>query len=48
LLAQALGEASVDAAIFFLVGDGEREDFLFAEIGKSFHIGLGVGLSHMT
>ncbi len=27
-LAQALGEAAVDAAVLVLVGDGEREDFL--------------------
>ena len=28
LLAQALGEAAVDAAVLFLVGDGEGQHFL--------------------
>ena len=37
LLAQALGEAAIDAAVLVLVGDGEREDFLFGEVGKAFH-----------
>ena len=37
LLAQALGEAAVDAAVLFLVGDGERQHFLLGQIGKSFH-----------
>ena len=35
LLAQPVREAAVDAAVFFLVGDGEREDFLFGEVGKA-------------
>ena len=41
-LAQSLGEAAIDAAVLVLVGDGEREDFLFGEIGKAFHGGLSV------
>ena len=40
LLAQSLGEAAVDAAVLVLVGDGEREDFLLGQIGKTFHNGL--------
>ena len=42
LLAQALGEAAIDAAVLVLVGDGEREDFLLGEVGKAFHNGLMV------
>mgnify|MGYP001602846469 CR=1 FL=1 len=37
LLAQAFGEAAVNAAVLFLIGDGKRQHFLFGEIGKSFH-----------
>ncbi len=37
LLAQALGEAAVDAAVLLLVGDGQRQNFLFGQVGKSFH-----------
>ena len=37
-----LGEAAIDAAVLFLVGDGEREDFLFGEIGKAFHGGPAI------
>ncbi len=37
LLAQAFGEAAVDAAVLLLVGDGEREDFLLGQVGKAFH-----------
>ena len=36
LLAQALGEAAIDAAVLFLVGDGERQDFLFGSSAKRF------------
>ncbi len=36
LLAQAFRKAAVDAAVFFLVGDGERQDFLFGQVGKVF------------
>src|SRR5262245_10985722 len=36
-LAQPFGKAAVDAAVLVLVGDGKREDFLFAELGKAFH-----------
>ncbi len=39
LLAQALGEAAIDAAVLVLVGDRERQDFLFGEIGETFHEG---------
>jgi hypothetical protein len=35
--AQALGESAVNSAVLFLVGDGERENFLFGQVGKSFH-----------
>ncbi len=42
MLAQALGEAAIDAAVLVLVGDGEREDFLLGEIGKAFHGGLAI------
>ena len=35
--AQPLGEAAIDAAVLFLVGDGEREDFLLGEVGEAFH-----------
>ena len=38
LLAQALGEAAINAAVLVLVGDGERQDFLLGQIGKSFHM----------
>ena len=38
-LAQPFGEAAIDAAVLVLVGDGEREDFLFGEVGKAFHGG---------
>ena len=37
LLAQALGEAAIDAAVLFFIGDGERQHFLFGQVGKSFH-----------
>ena len=37
LLAQTFGKTAIDAAILFLVGDGEGQNFLLAEIGKSFH-----------
>ncbi len=40
LLAQALGEAAIDAAVLLLVGDGERQDFLLGEIGETLHMGL--------
>ena len=36
-LAQPLGEATIDAAILVLVGDGQRENLLFGEFGKTFH-----------
>ena len=31
------GEAAIDAAVLVLVGDGESEDFLFGEVGETFH-----------
>ena len=37
LLAQALGKAAVDPAVLVLIGDRERQDFLFGEIGETFH-----------
>ena len=33
-----IGEAAVDAAVFVLGGDGERQDFLLGEIAESFHM----------
>ena len=42
LLAQAFGETAIDAAVLLLVGNGECQDFLLAEIGKTFHISLAV------
>jgi hypothetical protein len=38
LLAQAFGEAAVDAAVLLLVGNGERQHFLFGQVGKVFHV----------
>ena len=35
--AQPVGERAVDAVVLVLVGDGERQDFLLAQIGKAFH-----------
>ena len=41
LLAQAFGEAAIDAAVLFLIGDGQRQHFLLGQVGKLFHrIGL--------
>ena len=37
LLTQAFGKTAIDAAVFFLVGDGKREHFLLGEVGKAFH-----------
>jgi len=37
LLAQTFRKTAIDAAILFFVGDGESQNFLLAEIGKSFH-----------
>ena len=37
LLAQALGEAAVDAAVLLLVGDGERQHLLLGQVGKVLH-----------
>jgi hypothetical protein len=34
-LAQPLGKAAIDAAVLFLVGDGERQNFLLGELGKA-------------
>ncbi len=39
-LAQAFGEAAIDAAVLVLVGNGERQDFLLGKIGKALHNGL--------
>src|SRR6186997_2330434 len=36
LLAQTFRKTAIDAAILFLVGDCEGQNFLFAEIGKPF------------
>ena len=41
LRAQAFGKAAIDAAVLFLIGDGERQHFLFGQVGKSLHGGLG-------
>ncbi len=37
LLAQSLGKAAIDLAVFFFGGDRESKDLLFGEIGKSLH-----------
>ena len=37
LLAQTFRKTAIDTAILFFVGDGESQNFLFAEIGKPFH-----------
>ena len=37
LLAQTLGETAIDAAVFFLIGDRKRQNFLLGEVGKAFH-----------
>jgi hypothetical protein len=37
LAAKALGKAAINPAVFVLVGDRQREDFLFGEIGETFH-----------
>src|SRR5262245_49573140 len=37
LLAQTFRKTAIDAAILFFVGDGEGQNFLFAQIGKLFH-----------
>ena len=36
--AQPVGEGAIDAVVLVLVGDGEREDFLLAQIGKALHV----------
>ena len=38
--AQPVGETVVDARILLLVGDREGENFLFAQVGKTFHRGI--------
>ena len=43
LLAQPVGEPAIDAGILLLIGDGERENFLFAQVCKTFHRGIQVG-----
>src|SRR4051794_30636133 len=40
VLAQALGDVAVDAAVLLLVGNGERQDFLFGKVAKSLHVRL--------
>jgi hypothetical protein len=35
--AEALGEAAIDAAVLFLVGDGEGENLLLGQIGEALH-----------
>src|SRR6185312_17024432 len=42
--AQALGKSTVDAAILLLVGDGQRQHLLLAQLGKSFHGALWLAL----
>jgi hypothetical protein len=39
LLVQALSKSAIDAVVLLLVGYGQREDFLFGELGKAFHVG---------
>jgi hypothetical protein len=38
LRAQALGKAAIDAAVLFLVGDGQRQYFLLGQVGKFLHV----------
>src|SRR5260221_10519535 len=40
LLAQTIGEAAIDAAVFLFIGDRKREDFLLGQIGETFHGGV--------
>ena len=35
--AQSLGDIDIDATVFFLIGDGEGEDFAFGQIGEVAH-----------
>ena len=35
--AQSIGEGAIDAVVLVLVGNGERQNFLFVQIGKAFH-----------
>ncbi len=49
MLAQAFGKAAIDAAVVLLVGDGQRQDFLLAEIGKTVSPGLvSQGVNRLT
>ena len=41
LLAQSLRERAIDAAIFLFVGNGQRQNLLFAKISETHHIDLG-------
>ena len=41
---KSLGKAAIDAAVLFLVGNGERQDFLFGEFGKAFHGGPSINI----
>src|SRR5438105_9774540 len=44
--AQSFGKTAVDPAVFFLVGNCQCQDFLFAEIGKALHMGLSERLAN--
>jgi hypothetical protein len=37
LLAKALREIAIDAAVFFFIGNRKGQNFLFGQIGKTFH-----------
>ena len=41
-VAEPVGERAVNPVVFVFVGDGQRQDFLRAEVGKTFH-GLPLG-----
>src|SRR5262245_3446105 len=40
LLAEALREAAIDAAVLLFVANGERQNFLRGEVGEALHVGL--------
>ena len=35
--AKCVGEGAVDTVVLVLIGNGEGQDFLLAEVGKAFH-----------
>ena len=45
--AQPIGERPIDAVVLVLVGDGERQNLLFVEIGKAFHGGASLAIIYI-